>query len=105
MKRYLILRVCTCSLIIFLLARGQDLTPANAFAGLTSNLTISPTEAWVDTRIDLHPGDALQINAVTSTGGCSPNGAKTSENGALPLKTALPDALIGKLSEGGTPFF
>ncbi len=77
MKRYLILRVCTCSLIIFLLARGQDLTPANAFAGLTYNLTISPTETWVDTRIDLHPGDALQINAVTSTGGCSPNGAKT----------------------------
>jgi LssY C-terminus len=104
MKRYLILSVCTCSLIISLLARGQDLTP-NAVAGLTSNLTISPTEAWVDTRIDLHPGDALQINAVTSTGGCSPNGAKTSENGALPLKTALPGALIGKLSEGGTLFF
>jgi len=104
MKRYLVLRVCTCSLIISLLARGQDVTP-NAVAGLTSNLTISPTEAWVDTRIDLHPGDALQINAVTSTGGCSPNGAKTSENGALPLKTALPGALIGKLSEGGTLFF
>src|SRR2546430_3693423 len=104
MKRYLVLRVCTCSLIISLLARGQDLIP-NAVAGLTSNLTISPTEAWVDTRIDLHPGDALQINAVTSTGGCSPNGAKTSENGALPLKTALPGALIGKLSEGGTLFF
>src|SRR5438094_6978331 len=106
MQRYLILPVCTCSLIISLLARGQDRTPANAFAGLTYNLTISPTETWVDTRIDLHPGDALQINAVTSTGGCSPNGAKTSENGALPLKTAfLPGALIGKLSEGGTLFF
>jgi len=62
MKRYLTLPVCTCSLIISLLARGQDLIP-NAVAGLTSNLTISPTEAWVDTRIDLHPGDALQINA------------------------------------------
>ena len=76
MRRYFILRVCTCSLIISLLARGQDLTLANAFAGLTSNLTISPTEAWVDTRIDLHPGEALQINAVTRTGDCSPNGAK-----------------------------
>ncbi len=105
MKRYVILPVCTCSLIISLLARGQDLTPANAFAGLTYNLTISPTETWVDTRIDLHPGDALQINAVTSTGGCSPNGAKTSQNDTLPLNTALPGALIGKLSEGGTLFF
>src|SRR2546422_8372480 len=105
MKRYLILRVCTCSLIIFLLARGQDLTPANAFADLTYNLTISPTEAWVDTHIDLHPGDALQINAVSSTGGCSPNGAKTPQNDTLPLNTALPGALIGKLSEGGTLFF
>jgi len=88
-----------------LLARGQDLTPANAFAGLTYNLTILPTETWVDTRIDLHPGDALQINAVTSTGDCSPNGAKTSQNDTLPLNTALPGALIGKLSEGGTLFF
>jgi len=88
-----------------LLARGQDLTPANAFAGLTYNLTISSTETWVDTRIDLHPGDALQINAVTSTGDCSPNGAKTSQNDTLPLNTALPGALIGKLSEGGTLFF
>ena len=105
MKRYLILRVCTCSLIIFLLARGQDLTPANAFADLTYNLTISPTEAWVDTHIDLHPGDALQINAVSSTGGCSPNGAKTPQNDTLPLNTALPGALIGKLSEEGTLFF
>src|SRR3989449_259600 len=105
MQRYLILPVCTCSLIISLLARGQDRTPANAFAGLTYNLTISPTETWVDTRIDLHPGDALQINAVTSTGGCSPNGAKTSQNDTLPLNTALPGALIGKLSEGGTLFF
>src|SRR5438874_11628987 len=105
MKRCFILPVCTCSLIISWLARGQDLTPANAFAGLTYNLTISPTEAWVDTRIDLHPGDALQINAVTSTGGCSPNGAKTSQNDTLPLTTALPGALIGKLSEDGTLFF
>src|SRR5436190_1405115 len=105
MKRYLILPVCTCSLIISLLARGQDLTPANAFAGLTYNLTISPTEAWVDTHIDLHPGDALQIDAVTGTGGCSPNGAKTSQHDTLPLNTALPGALIGKLSEGVTLFF
>jgi len=105
MQRYLILPVCTCSLIISLLARGQDRTPANAFAGLTYNLTISPTEAWVDTRIDLHPGDALQINAATSTGGCSPNGAKTSQKDTLPLNTALPGALIGKLSEDGTLFF
>src|SRR5437762_12175019 len=102
MKGRLILLVCTCSLIISLLARGQDPTPANGFAGLTYNLTISPTETWVDTRIDLHPGDALQINAVTSTGGCSPNGAKTSPNDTLPWNTALPGALIGKLSAGGT---
>src|SRR5437870_13869814 len=105
MKRYVILPVCTCSLIISLLARGQDLTPANAFAGLTYNLTISPTEAWVDTRIDLHPGDALQINAVTSTVGCSPNVDKISQNDTLPLTAALPAALIGILSEYGTLFF
>jgi hypothetical protein len=105
MRRYLIPSVCTCSLIIALLGKGQDLTPANAFAGLTSNLTISPTEAWADTRIDLHPGDALQISAVTRTGDCNPNGVRTSQNDTLPLNTALPGALIGKLSEDGTLFF
>src|SRR5438034_9131577 len=105
MKGCLTLIVCTCSLIISLLARGPDRTPANAFAGLTYNLTMSTTETCVYTRIDLHTGDALQINAVTSTGGCSPNGAKTSQNDTLPLNTALPRALIGKLSEGGTLFF
>ncbi len=105
MKRYSILSVCTCSLIISSLARGQDLTPANVFANLTYNLAVSPTEAWVDTRIDLHPGDALQINAVAGKGGCSPNGAKTSQNGTLPLNSALPGALIGKLSENGALFF
>jgi LssY-like putative type I secretion system component LssY len=105
MKGCLILLVCTCSLIISLLARGQIPAPANAFAGLTYNLTISSTETWVDTRIDLHPGDALQINAVTSKGGCSPTGVKTSQNDTLPLNTALPGALIGKLSADGTPFF
>jgi hypothetical protein len=105
MKRYLILPVCTCSLIISLLARVQGVTPANASAGLTYNLTISPTAAWVDTHIDLHPGDTLQINAVTSTGGCSPNGTKTSQTDSLPLSTALLGALIGKFSEDGTLFF
>jgi hypothetical protein len=105
MNRYSILLVCTCSLIISLLARGQDLTRANVFAGLTYNLTISPTEAWVDTHIDLHPGDALQINAVTSTGDCRPNGVKTSQNDTLRLKTALPGALIGKFGDDGTLFF
>src|SRR5207253_8119415 len=53
----------------------------------------------------LHPGDALQIDAVSSTRGCSPNGAKTPQNDILPLNTALPGALIGKLNESGTLFF
>jgi hypothetical protein len=106
MKRYFILPICTCSLIVSLLMRGQDdLTPANVSAGFTYNLTVSPTQAWVDTRIDLLPGDVLQINAVTGKGGCSPNGAKTSYNGTLPLNSALPGALIGKLSGNGALFF
>src|SRR5438046_2379461 len=102
MKRYFILRVCTCSLIVSLSVsscmRGQDLTPANASASFTYNLTVSPAGAWVDTRIDLLPGDVLKIHAVAGKGGCSPNGAKTSQNGTLPLNSALPGALIGKLS-------
>jgi hypothetical protein len=59
----------------------------------------------VDTCIDRHPGDVLQINAIIRTGDCSPTGAKTSQNNTLRLNTALPGALIGKLSADGTPFF
>src|SRR5205807_9115128 len=54
---------------------------------------------------DLRPRASLQITAVTNTSRCSPKGAKTPQNDTLPLSTALPGALIGKLSEGGTLFF
>jgi LssY C-terminus len=103
MKQYFILFACRCFLMICLHA-AQALPSANAFAGLTYNVTVSPSEAWIDTAIELHPGDALQINAVAGKEGCSPNGTKVSQTRSLPLNSAPPGALIGKLGENGAPF-
>jgi len=90
--------------MICLLA-AQALPSADGFAGFTYDLTVSPSEGWMDTAIELHPGDALQINAVAGKEGCSPNGTRVSQTRALPLNSsAPPGALIGKLGENGAPF-
>jgi LssY C-terminus len=67
------------------------------------NVEVAPSPNWVDTGIDLHPGDALEISATTTGGGnspCDPQGLPDLGNaGKLPLGTALPGALIAKLQE------
>lgn len=68
---------------------------------------VTPSEKWVDTGIDLHSGDLVQISA-TSTGSgdqlCDPQGLMGLANaGKLPLDSALPGALLAKLQERATP--
>ena len=71
---------------------------------------VTPSEKWVDTGIDLHPGDLVQMSA-TSTGSgdqlCDPQGLMGLANaGKLPLDSALPGALLAKLQEkASTPVF
>lgn len=67
---------------------------------------VTPSEKWVDTGIDLHPGDLVQISA-TSTGSgdqlCDPQGLMGLANaGKVPLDSALPGALLAKLQEKAT---
>ncbi len=71
----------------------------------TSNLTISTTQAWTDTGIDVHPGELIQITAastkpsqpVTAVSTCDPQGVSGGSTAGLPVSTATPGALIGKI--------
>src|SRR5690242_7049934 len=75
----------------------------------TSNLTVSTTQAWTDTGVDVHPGELLQITAapVGSSAGqqngmassCDAQGVSGASASGLPVSTAAPGALIGKIGD------
>jgi LssY C-terminus len=87
------------------------------------SLSVSSVQAWTDTGIELHSGDVAQIStgaksastgfdqggrnlhAVPAGASCDPQGAANSSaaGSSLPLATALPGALIGKVA-GGAAF-
>jgi hypothetical protein len=85
------------------------------------SLTISSVQAWTDTGIDLHQGDTAQISSDAKSGSAAgfdqgarnlhsvPAGASCDAQGTansssagsnLPVATALPGALIGKVGNG-----
>ncbi len=78
--------------------------------------TLSTTQPWTDTGVDLQPGDSLQITAepVASTSGvpdrhaiasstCDPNGITGAAKSAnLPAADAAPGSLIVRLQAQGT---
>ncbi|PYU30794.1 MAG: hypothetical protein DMG28_17455 [Acidobacteria bacterium] len=92
---------------------------------LDYDLTLSATEPWSDTGIDLRPGDAVRIVADSGASSqmpvrprsrsqghalqvCNPEGLKLTEDVSrdLPVQGALPGALIGKFGTGRvTPFY
>ena len=82
-------------------------TTAQTVAAPTDKtIEVTPSQKWVDTGIDLHPGDLVQVSA-TSTGSgdqlCDPQGSMGLTNtGKLPLDSALPGALLAKLQEKAT---
>ncbi len=68
------------------------------------SFTISATQPWTDTGVDLESGVLLDVTAsARSTNGCDPRGASTSEEGATtrPISAAPVGALIAKLQEQG----
>ena len=77
---------------------AQTITPPT-----DKTIEIVPSQNWSDTALDLHPGDLVQITATTTGSGdplCDPQGLMGLANaGKLPLDSALPGALIGKLQE------
>jgi hypothetical protein len=96
-------------IILFLLVALLLVTPASAqtiAAPTDTTVEVTPSEKWVNTGIDLHPGDLVQVSA-TSTGSgnplCEPQGLVGLANaGKLPLDSALPGALLAKLQEKAT---
>jgi hypothetical protein len=70
--------------------------------------TISTSQAWTDTGVDLQAGDLIAITAAadhrSGGAGCDPAGVTTASSATnLPVATALPGALIARMQEGGAP--
>jgi hypothetical protein len=86
-------------------ASAQSVTATPAPAARDYSFTISTTQPWTDTGVDLQSGDVLEITASARSGGCDPRGVSGSaqENASLPVATASAGALIAKLQEQGTP--
>jgi len=82
----------------------QNQAPARSSEPIVSNIVVSSSRTWTDSKLDLQSGDVVQIDATPGRGGCSPDGVKTaSPSPSLTLSTAPPGALITKIDDG-TPF-
>ena len=79
------------------------------------DLTISATQPWTDTGLELHPGDVLELSSFTPpraanevaqpSGSCDANSANATSSNNLQLPSAPLGSLIAKLhSQGGEPF-
>lgn len=103
-------RFTICSIGLALcanLACGQDILKELEGSRPTATATdhtvsVSTTQAWTDTKLDLQPGDQLTITA-TNEKSCNPQGVSGGKASSLPLASATPGALIAKLQENATP--
>jgi hypothetical protein len=90
---------------------GQTSSPSPALTAPSDHtVEVTPSASWVDTTIDLHSGDLIEISASTSGTEkplCDPQGvADLPNSGTLPLQSALPAALLAKFQEkADTPKF
>jgi hypothetical protein len=68
-----------------------------------SNFTVNTTQSWVDTGIDLKPGESIQITATAAAAnGCDPAGVPGSTtSGTLPNPNAAPGTLVARLQQNG----
>ena len=73
-----------------------------ATAGREYSFTISTTQPWTDTGVDLQAGDALQINS-SSGETCDPAGVSGGPGAGLPVVSAPAGALIARLQAQGAP--
>lgn len=80
-------------------------TPSAALATARDySFTISTTQLWTDTGVDLQAGEVLEINARPAQT-CDPAGVAGPANGdaALPVLSAPAGALIARLQSRGVP--
>lgn len=92
--------------ILFLtpiLTFGQTASSSPASGYHEYQLNVSTSQAWIDTGIDLHAGDSLNITASTGQN-CGPAGSSGVAGQDLPLPSAAPGALIAKMQAQEPPF-
>lgn len=66
------------------------------------SFTISASQPWTDTGIDLFAGDSLVFDAASKVGSgndCSPNGSGSNSSEKLPLSSAPAGAVMARTSE------
>ena len=105
-----VIKSVSLSVAIFLSLTSTLSAIAQSEAGAAArdySFTISATQPWTDTGVDLQAGDNLDISAKARAGdSCDPEGTKaaTPAAGATPsllVATAPAGALIAKLQEQG----
>src|SRR5579863_1613455 len=70
------------------------------------SFTISASQPWTDTGVDLSAGDTLSFTAEAKSGAdanCAPQGDASAAAGNLPLSGAPAGALIARMSVNGDP--
>lgn len=96
---------------------GQSAPGTAAVSSQDFHFTISATQPWTDTGVDLSPGDVLEIAAKIpssaaggisekggSAPGCNPQGTSASAPSSnLPVPSAPPGALIARFQPEGSP--
>jgi len=95
--------VCVFAGLIVFVAAFSQFASAQDY-----RFTVSTTQAWTDTGVDLQPGDVIAVSALAHSGsggaGCDPAGVSSSQASQnLPVPSALPGALIARLQESGSP--
>jgi LssY C-terminus len=78
-------------------AQFQIATPGRDYS-----FTISTTQPWTDTGVDLQTGDVLQFHASPEEN-CDPGGVSGAASTGLPVVSASAGALIARLQTQGVP--
>jgi hypothetical protein len=92
----------------FVLLAAAFILPASstqfqiATAGRDYSFTISTTQPWTDTGVDLQTGDVLQFHS-SSAENCDPAGVSGAASTGLPVASAPAGALIARLQASGIP--
>ena len=103
MKRHSGKDVRVARLWAMAVALGVPAWAQTATTPVDKAVEITPSQKWTDTKIDVHPGDVVDLTASAAGGSgkvCDPQGlADVTMSGELPMESALPGALIAKLQE------
>jgi LssY C-terminus len=90
---------------VYLLIAAGFLISALPVASQTLSFTVSTSQPWTDTGLDLQMGQTLAITASAAAGGCDPLGVSGATGGNLPIPNQLPGALVARLQGNGPAWF